>query len=326
VTLAVLAVLVVAGIGVWYAVEAGGGPGGRAEVVTIGDGESLSAVLDSLSSHGVMGSPLAFRLGDLFTGSPAVTPGTYLFRRGQSFGEVRQILNAGPDVFAVDVLPGYTLREVAEQVADVPGHQEAGFLAASRQVPSPWAPAGSDNLEGLLGTGTYLVLPGESDRQLVGDMVARFDATAAAAGLTEASAAALGMTPYQVITAASIVQKEGYIVKNMGPVARVIYNRVASGTPLQMDSTVLYSLGQDGGPVTQHDLALDTPYNTYLHVGLTPTPICMPSLAALHAAVHPPPGQWLFFVVVDKDGTEAFADTYGEQLANEHLAAQRGLP
>jgi UPF0755 protein len=156
-------------------------------------------------------------------------------------------------------------------------------------------------------------------------MVHRFDAQATAAGLSTTSASAFGLTPYQVITAASIVEKEGYIPKNMPDVARVIYNRLAAGTPLQMNATVLYSLGQDGGSVTPSDLKLQTPYNTYLNLGLTPTPICSPSPGALLAAVHPPAGSWLFFVVVKKDGTEAFADTFAEQLANEKLAQQRGV-
>jgi UPF0755 protein len=128
-----------------------------------------------------------------------------------------------------------------------------------------------------------------------------------------------------VISAASIVEKEGYYFKNMPDVARVIYNRLANGTPLQMNSTVLYSLGQDGGVVTAKDLALQTPYNTYLNTGLTPTPICSPSPQALSAAVHPPAGGWLYFVLVSKNGTEAFSDTYAEQLANEQLAKERGV-
>ena len=157
-------------------------------------------------------------------------------------------------------------------------------------------------------------------------MVQRFDRDAQATGLSTASAAALGLTPYQVITAASVVEKEGYYPVNMPKVARVIYNRLAQGQPLQMDSTVLYALGQDGGPVTSTDLKIQSPYNTYLNKGLPPTPICMPSTAALDAALHPPPGAWLYFVLVQKDGTMAFSDTYAEQLANEKLAQSRGLP
>ena len=155
-------------------------------------------------------------------------------------------------------------------------------------------------------------------------MIDRFDALANATGLG-AGAARLGLTPYEVIIVASIDQKEGVIDKNLGPVARVILNRLANRMPLQMDSTVLYSEGRDGGPVTSKDLQLDTPYNTYLHKGLTPTPICFPAPAALKAALDPPPGSWLYFVVVSSDGTEAFADTFDQQLSNEALAKSRGL-
>ncbi len=123
-----------------------------------------------------------------------------------------------------------------------------------------------------------------------------------------------------------MVEKEGYIPVNMPDVARVIYNRLAQDLPLQMDSTVLYALGQDGGPVTSQDLKIQSPYNTYLNKGLTPTPICMPSSDALAAALHPPAGGWLYFVLVQKNGVMAFSDTYAEQQANEQLAKSRGLP
>lgn len=326
---AALVVLAVIGVVAWYEVEANpSGPEGKDVVVTVGEGEATGAVISHLAATGVIGSSLAFRVGEIFGGTPVVEPGSYLFRQNESFGTVRSVLGGGPDVFPVVVYPGFTLAELAAEVGDLPGRTGPAFatLAASGAVKSPWSPPGSDNLEGLLGVGTYLVLPGETDRQLLTDMVQQFDAVAAGAGLTEQSAAALGMTPYQMVTVASIVQKEGYIEKNMGPVARVIYNRLARGTPLQMNSTVLYSLHQDGGAVTAQDLADDTPYNTYLHAGLTPTPICFVAASALGAAVHPPPGSWLYFVVVDKDGTEAFSDTYAEQLANQQLAASRGVP
>ena len=93
-----------------------------------------------------------------------------------------------------------------------------------------------------------------------------------------------------------------------------------------MDSTVLYAIGQDGGPVTAKDLQIQSPYNTYLNKGLPPTPICMPSHDALAAALHPPPGAWLYFVLVQKNGVMAFSDTFAEQQANEQLAKSRGLP
>jgi UPF0755 protein len=180
------------------------------------------------------------------------------------------------------------------------------------------------SLDGLLGTGSYQLLPGETDTQLLTQMIDRFDKQANSANLSS-RAGALGLTPYQAITLASVVEKEGVIQKNLGPVARVILNRLAKNMPLQMDSTVLYSEGRDGGPVTSKDLKLQTQYNTYLHSGLTPTPICFPAPAALQAALNPPVGTWLYFVLVESDGTEAFADTYAQQLANQAVAAQRGL-
>ena len=117
-----------------------------------------------------------------------------------------------------------------------------------------------------------------------------------------------------------MVEKEGYIPVNMPDMARVIYNRLAQDLPLQMDSTVLYALGQDGGPVTPRTCKIQSPYNTYLNNGLTPTPICMPSRTRWPRRLHPPAGAWLYFVLVQKNGVMAFSDTYAEQLANEQLA------
>jgi UPF0755 protein len=324
----VLVVLVLAFV-LWYELEAHalGAPGPQV-VVTVHQGESTDSVVDALSNQHVIGSSLAFQVSEVFHGTPSVLPGSYALHQNLSFSEVRTLLAAGPNIYPVDVRPGFTFTEVAEQVDSLPGHGEGGFAKAeaSGAVHSTIAATDPNNLEGMLGTGSYLIVPGESDTTILTDMVQRFDHDIAVAGLNTASATALGMTPYQVLIAASIVEKEGYIPVNMPDTARVIYNRLAQGTPLQMDSTVLYALGQDGGPVTSQDLKIQSPYNTYLNTGLTPTPICMPSMDALQAAVHPPAGAWLYFVLVNKNGTMAFSDTYAEQLANEQLAKSRGLP
>ncbi len=309
----------------WYESEASGGQGPQ-ELVTVASGSSMGAVTATLARQQVVGSSLAFRVYLALHGSPTVAPGTYLLHRNESFADVRASLAAGPDVSSVDVLPGFTIGEVATQVGQLPGHDGPHFLSlvTSGAVRSPYQPAGSDNIDGLLGTGTYRVLPGESDQALLDAMIARFDALATSVGLATGSAK-LGVTPYQAITVASIVQKEGVYQQNLGKVARVIYNRLARGTPLQMDSTVLYSEHRDGGKVTSADEKLDTPYNTYMHAGLTPSPICFPARASLQAALAPTPGNWLYFVVVSDDGTEAFSDTYAGQQAAERLAQSRGL-
>ena len=116
-----------------------------------------------------------------------------------------------------------------------------------------------------------------------------------------------------MVIAASIVEKEGYFPVNMPRVARTILNRLARGGGLQMDSTVLYALGRDGGTVTPADLRTRTPYNTYLHAGLTPTPICVVSMTALRAMLNPPPGPWLYFVVIDRAGHD-FVYTLAEPV------------
>ncbi len=321
--------LLVLAFTLWYELESHAlGPEGPQVVVTVHDGESADAVISALAQEHVIGSSLAFQISDVFHGTPSVLPGSYALHQNQTFSEVRALLAAGPNIYPVDVRPGFTLSEVAAQVDSLPGHAPRGFAAAagSGVVHSAFSPPGSNDLEGMLGTGSYLILPGESDVTIVRAMVTRFDRDADATGLSTASAAALGLTPYQVVTAASVVEKEGYYTFNMPKVARVIYNRLAQGTPLQMDSTVLYAIGQDGGPVTPQDLKIVSPYNTYLHTGLPPTPICMPSTTALSAALHPPAGAWLYFTLVQKNGVMAFSDTYAEQLANEQLAKSRGLP
>jgi UPF0755 protein len=331
----VVAGIVIGGV-VWYQGQVNEGPAGPKVIVDVPAGSSVSAVTATLVRQQVVGSGLAFRIFLTLHGTPTVQAGRYELRRHQSFGTVRDALAGGPDVFAVTVLAGTTVAEVASEVGeDVPQFSGARFLAAvttgSRR--SPWQEPGSENLDGLLGTGSYIVVPGETEPELLGQMIDRFDTEAGAAGLASA-AAADGVTPYQAVTVASIVQKEAIspgdsaeaTAHNTGPVARVIYNRLDRGTALQMDSTVLYALGRDGGPVTPADEATPSPYNTYLNTGLTPTPICFPSAPALEAALHPPAGDWLYFELTSRDGTETFSDTYAGQLAAEQLARARGLP
>ena len=126
--------------------------------------------------------------------------------------------------------------------------------------------------------------------------------------------------------AASIVEKEGYYPVNMPKVARVIYNRLARGGPLQMDATVLYYLGMDGGTVTPAMLQTQEPYNTYLNTGLTPTPICA-DLDDRHDARRCTrrSGTWLYFTLINEDGQMAFSTTFAQQLREERLAESRGI-
>ncbi|MGD0054233.1 MAG: endolytic transglycosylase MltG [Acidimicrobiales bacterium] len=321
---ALVALVVAAGLWFAWQVHPLTGPG-REVIVSVQPGESLSTLAGDLESTGVIGSAFALRLDTAVLGGLSLTAGSYQIRRNSSFAEVKSIFGNAPNVSVIDVSPGLTLREVANAVASDAGTTFANrFNAAATALASqsPYHPNGS--LEGLIGPGSYTLAPGESAMTLAKKMVTRFDAQATRLGLTPTTRVD-GLDAYQLLTAASIVEKEGYYPVNMPDVARVIYNRLARGGPLQMDATVLYYLHRDGGTVTPLMLQTQEPYNTYLNVGLTPTPICTVSKFSLDAVLHPPQGPWLYFTLINKDGREAFATTFAQQLANEALARKRGL-
>jgi len=224
------------------------------------------------------------------------------------------------------VLAGQTLHEVAVNL--IANGESNSFgdrfvaVATASVTPSPFHSSGL--LEGLIGTGLYIIKPGESPAQLAATMAKRFVEQAASVGLTP-STKMQGLNAYQLVIAASIVEKEGYYPVNIPKVARVIYNRLARGGPLQMDATVLYYLGMDGGTVTPTMLQTQEPYNTYLNTGLTPTPICAVSTIAMRATLHPPVGTWLYFTLINEDGQMAFSTTFAQQLKEEKLAESRGI-
>jgi len=297
---------------------------GKSVIITVQKGDSISTIASELHADGVIASPFAFRLDTLIS-SIDVTPGSYELRQHSSFGAVRSILTSLPNVVDIDVTAGLTLHEVAADVANSMGATYGNaFAAAATQAVTPSTFSSPTSLEGLIGTGNYIIGPGESPKTLARRMVNGFEKEAASEGLTPTTTLN-GLNAYQLVIAASIVEKEGYYPVNMPDVARVIYNRLARGGPLQMDATVLYYLGKDGGTVTPAMLQTQEPYNTYLNTGLTPTPICAVSTIALHATLHAPPGSWLYFTLINKDGTMKFSTTFTQQLAAEKLAQQNGI-
>jgi UPF0755 protein len=320
-------VVVILVIGVWFFLQADPifSSRGREVIISVDKGDSLSTVASELQAKGVIASSFAFHLDNIVFGSFVVQPGAYELRQGSSFSHVRSVLR-GPAIPEVTALPGLTLHEVAIDVAQLKGNRYAdNFVKAATAAATPSPYGHGSTLEGLIGDTTYLILPSMTPRELARDMVDSFDTEAAKAGLTP-STTINGLDPYQLITAASIDVKEGEYEVNMPKVARVIFNRLASGMPLQMDSTVLYALGRDGGSVTPAMEQVQSPYNTYLNTGLTPTPICTVSEAALHAVLNAPEGTWVYFELTNQDGQETFSTTFTQQLAAENLAKSRGLP
>ncbi len=298
---------------------------GKQVIVVVKPGDSLSTIAGRLHTSGVLSSPFAFRLDTLLLGSLVVQPGAYEIPQNDSFSGIRALLSGGPNAVVVSVTPGVALWEINQLLVQDKGSAYAsGFMRAAQSRAATSSYGALSSFEGLIGPDDYVIAPGESPAALLAAMHASFTSMAQRVGFSPSSSIQ-GLSAYQMLIGASVVQKEGYYHVNMPKVARVILNRLATHGSLQMDSTVLYALHRDGGKVTSAMLQTVTPYNTYLNAGLPPTPICVVSPEALSAMLHPPVGSWRYFVLVKNDGTMAFSTTFAEQLANERLAQSRGL-
>ncbi|ADG98157.1 aminodeoxychorismate lyase [Segniliparus rotundus DSM 44985] len=139
------------------------------------------------------------------------------------------------------------------------------------------------------------------------------------------SAKALGWTPYQTLIGASLIEREVVFPEDLPKVARVMLNRLAADQPLQFDSTINYVLDKQEVGTSDQDRKNPTLWNTYIRPGLTPSPICSPSYAAVKAMLKPADGDWMFFVTVDEKGTTLFSDTYEEHLKNVETAKANGF-
>ncbi|WP_438860670.1 endolytic transglycosylase MltG, partial [Amycolatopsis solani] len=178
-------------------------------------------------------------------------------------------------------------------------------------------------LEGLIAPGLYDVRPGATAQEILGQLVKTSTEAIQNAGLSPQSTGP-GVTPYQTLIIASIIEREA-VKADFGKLSRVIYNRLAINMRLQMDSTVNYVLDRPTLLTDEGERAKSGAYNTYKNTGLPPTPISVPSADAIQAAVHPPAGEWVYFVKCEKNGLSCFAVTNEEHNRNRDLARQRGV-
>ncbi|MFZ4372383.1 MAG: endolytic transglycosylase MltG [Mycobacterium sp.] len=201
---------------------------------------------------------------------------------------------------------------------------------SSLNVPD-WATKGAGvmgnshrRLEGLIAPGTWNIDPSASAKQILATLVAESGDHYVKGGLLE-TAKANNMSPYEVLIVASLVQREAKPA-DFAKVARVIYNRLTSDYDrLEFDSTVNYPLVKQEVATTDTDRKTETPWNTYAKAGLPATPICSPGDEALAAAERPEPGNWLYFVTVNQDGTTLFTSDYKEHLNNIEQAKSSGI-
>jgi UPF0755 protein len=178
-------------------------------------------------------------------------------------------------------------------------------------------------LEGLIAPGTWNIDPSASPQKILSSLIGTSAAQYAQRGLLD-TAQTMNMSPYQILTVASLVQRESK-PQDFSKVARVIYNRLMERRTLEFDSTVNYPLDRQEVATTDADRAQNTPWNTYVRPGLPATPICSPGQPALAAAEHPVPGDWLYFVTIDMKGTTLFTRDYQQHLANIELAKHNGV-
>jgi len=180
------------------------------------------------------------------------------------------------------------------------------------------------HVEGFLFPATYDVEPGMGAVEALQMMTEKFAEVAAGLELDSRSRA-LGLSPYEVVTIASLIEQETPLDADRPKVARVILNRLAKHMPLQLDSTINYVRLERKARLSLEDLDVESPYNTYQHQGLPPTPIDSPGEKALEAALTPARGDWLYFVTIDKQGHSLFTSDYQEFLRAKAKAQRDGV-
>ena len=170
-------------------------------------------------------------------------------------------------------------------------------------------------MEGLLFPSTYQVIERDTPRSIALRLAEEFDKQAGAVDFSRVEA--LGISPYEAIIVASMIEAEASVPEDRDRIAAVIYNRLEENMALGIDATVLYALGEHKEELTTEDLQVDSPYNTRQVTGLPPTPIGAPGAESLAAAANPAEGDWLYYVLSDCDGHHAFSVSYDEFLQNK---------
>lgn len=293
-------------------------PAGRKVEVTVPKGASGAEVGRILARQGVVANSTMFgwRAREL-AASSRLKPGAYEFVTGSDYDAVIRALEAGPTIVydTLTIPEGWTIDQIAARVEAKTGIPADEFrtIASTRgkDFDFPFL-AGTSSLQGYLFPKTYQVRRGSTAEQVVRMMLAQYGKETE--GLDMAYSASKHLTPRDVLIIASIIEREASLSKDRPLVASVIYNRLAKRMRLQLDSTILYVIG-NRTKLLLGDLKTQSPYNTYLHAGLPPGPICNPGLSSIEAAANPASTKYLYYIMDHKDGSQSFSVTYDEFLA-----------
>jgi UPF0755 protein len=297
-----------------YAVhEIGGSSGGAPVTVTIPTGASGAQIASILASKNVVRSRRGFRLYTKLAGMGLVQSGEYHMREHMSVRAALALLHKGPFVkYDTLVIPeGLTFDQIAARVGRLPNRTTDRFvaLASSGTVRSAYQPQNVTSLEGLLFPDTYQFTVKEDEAAILSRLVGHFDQVANQLQVP-ARAPALGLTPYQLVIVASLVESEAKVAEDRPLIASVILNRLSRHMRLQIDATVLYALGR---------------HKTYKIDGLPPTPIGAAGEASIEAVLNAPKTDYLYYVLIDENGKHGFARTEAEFNALIAQAKRNGV-
>jgi UPF0755 protein len=292
----------------------GGEPEGDPVRFTVPQGSGMIAIADTLANREIIRWPTVFRLYARYQGAErSVKPGTYEMQRGTAWSEILDRMVAGDVVTLSVVVPeGWTATQIAARIAEATGAPADSVIrdvlseefAADLDVPGP-------TLEGYLYPATYVFPVGVGPRQVIRTMVARYHQ--AWTPELRARADSMGLDEREVVTLASIVEKEARRWTERDTIAAVFLNRLRINMPLQADPTVQYALGSHQSRLlyAHIDSVADHPYNTYRRRGLPPGPIASPSQAAISATLAPADVDFLYFVA-RPDGSHIFTRSLAE--------------
>jgi UPF0755 protein len=322
--LAFLLVLMIGfgGFGLYAVSQAKGTATGKDVTVTIAQGATASSIADQLAKQGVIRSAWLFKIVARVKGAASsLKPGEYNMRTGMSFAAVLDLLEQGPAIpFVRLTIPeGTALGQIAAIVQTKLGISKNAFLSAasSGRHRLELMPKTSKNLEGLLYPDTYFVKKSATADDVIDRLLAEF--VAKTSSLDFAQARANGLSPYQAMIVASLIEREALVEQDRARIAGVIYNRLKRGMHLELDATVQYAMFLRDGVmptnITPSDLSIDSPFNTYKIAALPPAPISNAGLASIRAALNPERHDYLYYVLSTDGKRHCFARTYEEFLS-----------
>ena len=275
------------------------GDGSGRVQVRIPKGASVSEVGDLLSEKGVIDNSTLFQVRVTLAGKRSeIYPGPYTLAEGMSYGAAIDALSQPPvkRTITVTIPEGYSRAQTAQLVEELglEGDYTKETVRSPYLDPAKYGGKDSPSLEGFLFPDTFEMKPGAPAADLVQLQLQDFKQRIK--GVEMSYARSKNLTTFDVLIIASLVEDEAGIASQRKQVAAVVYNRLREGMPLGIDATIRFATGNYTQPLTESELAVDSPYNTRTNAGLPPGPINSPGLEAIEAAAHPAKSNYLFYV------------------------------